>query len=154
VDQVVGGQLVDVLVHLLLAVRQVDGAVGRQGLGDRADRLPGRGQGAVDRVVAEQVAVEAVTDLLDRAAVQERTGPEVLAGDVVDEVADVPVATRRGGVPLVVPDFVDAVRPALDAAVVERVQVHPSPWHSGAFRATAKPPSIQADWHREEDGAT
>ena len=45
--------------------------------------------------LAQQVAVEPVPHLLDGAALQQRRGPEVLAHDVVDQVAHRPVGARR-----------------------------------------------------------
>ena len=95
VDEVVDRELVDVLADLLLAVRQVDDAAGRQSFGHRGGGLPGGLAGPARRVVAEQVAVEAGADVGDRPAVDERSGPPVLADDVVDQLADRPPAAGR-----------------------------------------------------------
>ena len=102
VDEVVGGELVDVLVELLLAVRQVDGA---------ARRAAARATAVVASIAASSAPrtgsspsrspSRLVAHLRDGAAVDQRRGPEVLADDVVDQVAHRPVAARRGVVPLV-----------------------------------------------------
>ena len=85
--EVVGGQLTEVLVHRLVAVRQVNGAMAGQGLSDRVESLGGGVGTCRTRVGPEQVAVQPVADLRDRLTAHERSRPAVLAHDVVDEVA-------------------------------------------------------------------
>ena len=124
VDQVVGGQLHGVLLLGSLTEGQLHGAALRQLLGHRGDRAPGSRQGGVDRVLAEHVPFEPVTDLLDGGALHEWDGPEVLGGHVVGQVADRPPGARGGITPLVRPHFVDAVGEVLDGPVVDRVRSH------------------------------
>ena len=121
-DQVVGCQLAHVLVHLLVAVRQVHDAVLGEGLGHRMRGLARCRERGVDRVVTEEVAVEPVTHVRDRAAAHQRLGPAVLAHHVVDQLAHVPLLARRRLVPLVRADGIDSVGPALDGALVQPVQ--------------------------------
>ena len=68
VDEVVGGELVDVLGGILVAVREVHGVDAVELAVDGGDRLRRRVAAGRLRVVAEQVAVEAVADLGDRHA--------------------------------------------------------------------------------------
>ncbi len=79
----------------------MDGELGGAGDGEGLAGGVGGGRPGGDRVVAEDVAVEAAADLGDRRAHQQFGHPELLAGEVVDQVADAPVGARGGRVPLV-----------------------------------------------------
>ena len=81
-------------------------------------------QGRPDRVLAEHVPLEPVTDLLDGGALHERDRPEVLVGHVVDQVAHGPLGARRRITPLVLLHRVDPVGEELDGPVVQRVHIH------------------------------
>ena len=61
----------------------------RAGVGPRQQRVLDRPVPGLDRVVAQLVPVIAVADLRDRLAAEQVRGPELLDGDVVDEVATV-----------------------------------------------------------------
>ena len=83
----------------------------------------GGGQRGPDRVVAEQVAVEAVAHLLDRAPLHQRarsTGPRRRRGWPGPGRSSPGTASGRSH--WSARDRVDPVRPALDRAVVERVR--------------------------------
>ena len=97
------------------------GSVGRHGLRRLAARRPARVLigSSPSRSPSKRSPTSSI--VLPR---HERRGPQVLAAHVVDQVAHGPVAARRRIVPLVRPDGVDAVGPALDGAVVQRVEIH------------------------------
>ena len=124
VDEVVGGQLVDVLGHLLVAIGQVHQASARQALGDAGHGRRGSSAGRDHRVGAEQVAVEAVTDVGDRRPLEQRRRPAVLTDDVVDERPYVPLGARRGAVPGIVGHGLDAGDELGNRPCVQRGQVH------------------------------
>ena len=112
VDEVVGAELADVLGRVLVAVRQVHGVEAGEQLVDGGDRIRRCVVTDCPRVVTEEVAVEAVADLGDRHALQQRPRPAVLADDVVDERPHVPLGARRRQVPLIVADTVEEALPA------------------------------------------
>ena len=129
-DDVVGGELVGVLLGRDVAERQVHGAprddARRRGHDGHVGGRPGRGE----RVVAQQVALEPVAHLLDRGALHERHRPQVLVDEVVEQRPDVPVGARRRPAPAVGRDAVecgDPVEEALDAAPVQIGLVHGVP---------------------------
>src|SRR5918997_2289142 len=127
VDDVVGGELVGVLVGRGVAERKVghdagDDAAGGGGLGGVAG-----GSGAGERIVAQQVALEPVADVLDGRPVHHRHGPQVLVHEVVHEGAHVPVRAGRRPRPDVVRVSFEGVEPgdeALDAPPVQVGHVH------------------------------
>src|SRR5690606_4216321 len=81
---------------------QVHATLQRAGREQRLARLDGRVDPPVDGVVAEDVAVEHGPHVLDTAPREELGRPELLDGEVVDEVAHRPVRVRRGQGPGVV----------------------------------------------------
>src|SRR5215204_2748862 len=83
VDEVVGGQLTDVLGDVLIAVGQVDRSASRQLGSDRRQRLIRRRLGDGFRIVAEQVAVERIADVADRLAVDQGLRPQLLTNHVI-----------------------------------------------------------------------
>ncbi len=119
VDQVVGGELTDILLHVLVAVGEVDRAAGRQVVPNGSDRLGSSIPGDLDGLGAEQVTVVAVTDHGDGGATEQRSRPAVLADNVVDERPYVPVRARRRCLPLVVIDRLDPVDEHLHGAPVQ-----------------------------------
>src|ERR1700736_3466912 len=52
------------------------------------------------RLIAEQVAIEALAHVCDSLAREHLRNPQVLTCNVVDERADIPLDTRSSGVPL------------------------------------------------------
>ena len=155
VDQVVGAQLADVLGGVLVAVREVN-------LVDAGEQLvdSGRGIGCCvpagsEWIVAEQVAVEAVTDLGDRHALQQRPGPAILPDDVVDEGTHVPLGARRRQRPLIGADAVEVSLPGLHRPLVQRVQVHRHlPSSQGCQRSPSQPPNQAGIVPNHELGGT
>ena len=118
-DQVVGGELHDVLLGALLAVRQVHDTAMGQVLRDARRGGGRRGAPRGHGVVADQVAVEPVADVGDGRADEERRRPQILADHVVDQVAHRPVPAGRGQLPRVDGDGLEPRDPDVDGALVE-----------------------------------
>jgi hypothetical protein len=97
----------------------VDDAVHRPGLQARGHRfgrrLTPRGFG----VVAEHVAVEAVSDLRDGHSVEQGPDPQRSRHEVLNEVANVPLGVGRGKLPLVVANLLDTCGEALGGDTME-----------------------------------
>src|SRR6185312_3859276 len=124
VYEVFGEELPDVLGGRGRAGRQVHGAVDGAGMDDGDLGLCGRLPCRRDRIRAELVTVEAVADLVDGAAGEQGNAPPVLADDVVDQGADVPVRARCLLGPLAGPDLVHPVDELGQAPAVRLQQVH------------------------------
>ena len=139
-DQVVGEQLPRVLAAGEVAERQVDDPVHRAVRFDGTDRR-GRGRGpGGPGVGAEHVALEAVTHLGNRGSGQQRRRPQILAGQMVHQVADRPVLIRGRRLPLVVADLPDAGVELRDGTAKHRGDIHvPLPVPEG------RPPTLAQD---------
>jgi len=124
VHQVVGSQLHDVLILGRLTEGQQHGAPRRQLGGHGLDGRPGGSDRRPDRVVAQEVPLEAVADLLDARAPHERDRPDVLVGHVVHQVTHGPGRARCRLVPLVGLDGLDTFGEEADGLLVQRVDIH------------------------------
>ena len=124
VDHVIGEQLQRVLAAGEVAERQVDDPVHRAVLAGGAHRRGRRrGPGGLG-LGAEHVALEAVTHLGDRGSGQQRRRPQILADQMVHQVADRPVLVRGRGLPLVVADLPDAGVELRDGTAEHRGDIH------------------------------
>ena len=91
----VGGELPQVLADALLPVRQVNRPALRQSDLHRRHSLLGSRAGGDARLLTQQVPVQRITHLSDGQTLNERFGPPVLPDNVIDQLAHVPVRTRR-----------------------------------------------------------
>jgi hypothetical protein len=115
-----------------VAEREVHGAVQRTRCLGRGERGAARIVERRDRIGTEQVAGEAVADLGDGGAGEQRRGPQLFLDHVMDQHPDVPAGTRRRRRPPVT-DAVCAGRELVDRAA-EQAQ-HVVVGHGGHHRA-------------------
>ena len=124
--EVVGDKLADVLVHVLVSVREMHRPAARHASVGRCEGAAGRSSGSRGRFVAEQVALELVADLGDGLALEQGRRPQALAHDVVHESPDIPFLTRRRQLPLVRTDRRHAGHPAVHSSPVLVDEIHAS----------------------------
>ena len=140
---VVGDQLPGVVGCREVAERQVHDRGRRTRLGQRRHcRLAG-GRRRLTRGAAEQVTVQRVADVGDRAARHQRHDPAVLTDDVVDQGPHVPVGARRRCRPAVDGHGSHRGQEGIDRAAVEVHDLgltgHPCPPWSSPCRTDRAP---------------
>ena len=135
VDDVVGHHLPRVLPCCRVAEGQVDGALQCTRLAERRDGGLPSGLSCVPGQAAKEVAVESLAHVVDGPPGDQRLDPAILADDVVDQGAHVPVHARGRAVPGAVRHGTHLMDEALDGAGVEVDDVesagHPTPQRQG-----------------------